>query len=255
LNLKKSSYFYNAASNRNSDEDDDSISSFKIIKKFKPTNIYSFENTNKKLVIKLGSNVGNNRLKPSPQNSLKKMKLIASPDNNDSEYFNSSSIKKPNKPLITLNSYSDSDKNDESLELSNIIILADDSELIRKSVKKLVLKHSEFKKYGIIECNDGIGILSKVASIHEKGKSVGLIITDEHMEYFCGSYAISKLTDLEKQNKIKKIFKVSLTAFVDEENKNNIFSKGAHMVLSKPLSLKDLDDVYVKYNDFLLNNF
>lgn len=131
------------------------------------------------------------------------------------------------------------------------ILIADDSETIRKAVIRLLLKNDYFKSnFEFIECSDGCDILSKVIEDQIKGGRIKIIITDENMEFLNGSQAIEILRNLEFQNKITSIFVTSLTAFVDEESKKNIIEKGANIVLNKPLNniqLELLKSIYISH--------
>ena len=107
----------------------------------------------------------------------------------------------------------------------------------------MLLNNTKIKDYDIIEGTDGIDILKEIISDQANGNKIKLIITDENMEYMCGSSAISLVREFEKQNKIQKYFICSLTAFEDTETKKDIINKGADIVLSKPISAKVLDNL------------
>lgn len=124
------------------------------------------------------------------------------------------------------------------------ILIVDDTETIRKSLKRLLLKNARIEnEFEIIEAKDGIDMLNKVMLDQTEGNRIKMIITDEHMEYMSGSTAVSIIRQLEKESKVHNIYIASLTAFTDEETRNNILNKGVDKVFMKPMSalyLKDL---------------
>lgn len=122
------------------------------------------------------------------------------------------------------------------------IIVADDTDSIRKSIRKLLLKNSKIlTDFEIIEVKDGIEILNQIVSDQTEGNKIKMIITDENMEYMSGSAAISILKNLEKDSKIKSVYIASLTAFDSEDTKNSILNKGADIVLKKPIEFSELN--------------
>lgn len=125
------------------------------------------------------------------------------------------------------------------------ILVCDDSNTLRKSVKNLILSNKEISSlYEVIECYDGADMLIKI--IEDQGNNlIEIIITDENMEYMCGSTAICILREWEILRKIKKVYIISLTAFVDEFTLSNIKQKGADIVINKPLSQSILSDLYI----------
>ena len=138
----------------------------------------------------------------------------------------------------------------------NMILVVDDSKTLIKAVIKLLRTNKFFNdNFRTIEGSDGIDILKYLMDDQINGSRIKLVITDENMEYLCGSSAISIIRDLQLHNKMKDIFIVSLTAFIDEENISNIMKKGADLVLSKPLNLNQIESIMTNYtNSLLLNN-
>ncbi len=121
--------------------------------------------------------------------------------------------------------------------LPDTLIICDDSSLIRQSLKLILIQIPEVVlKYNIIECRDGIEILMKMIDDQVEGNRIKAILTDENMEYMNGSESIKILKRLESNNKIKKCYYFSITAFEDEATKNNIKSAGIEEILSKPPS-------------------
>lgn len=131
-----------------------------------------------------------------------------------------------------------------------VIIVVDDSISLRKSVINLLKKLSQFSDFEFIECCDGIETLHLVFINQTENRSIEIIVTDENMEYMCGSSTIKLLRNLEANNKIPKIFMVSLTAFVDDTSISYIKSSGANMVLPKPLTNDLAVMIYKSYDLF-----
>ncbi len=67
------------------------------------------------------------------------------------------------------------------------------------------------------------------------------------MEYMPGSKAFGLLKQLENMKKIKKIPKISLTAFSDESTLNEIRQKGCDKIVNKPITLNTLKDIYTTF--------
>ena len=131
-----------------------------------------------------------------------------------------------------------------------IILLVDDSDTLRTAAHNLLKDTNISKDYKIIEGRDGVDILSEVINDQSQGRRIRMIISDENMEYICGSQAFTIIKNLEKLNKIGKIILVSLTAYVDDESRNTIIRSGADLVLHKPLNKKALIEAY---NSLILN--
>ena len=125
------------------------------------------------------------------------------------------------------------------------ILVCDDSHTLRKAVTNLITnKTNMFNDFDVVECYDGVDMLNKIVEDQLNGNLIKIIITDENMEYMIGSDAIGIISEWERLNKIKKIFIVSLTAFIDENNINIIKSKGADIVFHKPLTVSILKDIF-----------
>lgn len=189
-----------------------------------------------------------NKLKNSSNITINSNKEINTKNTNNKEYNTAKAINIKRSTKNNLNLISETSNND-LISLSNKprILIVDDSEFIRKAVHYLISKSLLFKDFLIIEGKDGIDILNYVIEDQAQGSFIKIIITDENMEYFSGSYAISLLRKLERNKKIKRIFVVSLTAFIDEDNRKNILEKGADMIVAKPLSNAMLKSIYDKY--------
>ena len=67
------------------------------------------------------------------------------------------------------------------------------------------------------------------------------------MEFMSGSNAIGLLREFENQNKIKPLFIASLTAFNDDETQNYIIKCGADIVITKPISMVQINELMEIY--------
>lgn len=138
------------------------------------------------------------------------------------------------------------------------ILIVDDSETIRNSLCNILLQNKIVKsEYEVLQGQDGIDILNHVMIDQSKGNKLRLIITDENMEYLNGSKAISLVRELEAQNKVKRVFIISLTAFSDDETTKFIKKSGADLVYPKPLTKQQIDTIIIDIhnaNDKLLKS-
>lgn len=127
------------------------------------------------------------------------------------------------------------------------IIVADDSSTLRRSVICMLKKLPQYSEFDFVECSDGIQVLNTVFDYQLTNREISIIITDENMEYMCGSTAIKILRDLESHKKIKSLYIVSLTAFADETTLSQILSMGSNMVIGKPLNKELAVSILSKY--------
>jgi CheY-like chemotaxis protein len=119
---------------------------------------------------------------------------------------------------------------------------------MRKSVVNLFLQRSNFlENFEIIEGLDGIDILYLIKNDQTLLNSIFLIISDENMEYLCGSEAFKILVNFEKLKKIKKTVKISLTAFSDPDTLTEMKNNGSDEIFQKPISLANINSIYDKY--------
>ena len=126
-----------------------------------------------------------------------------------------------------------------------IIIVCDDSNLIRKSTINLMESIQEVKsKYNIISCYDGAEVLLKIIDDQSNGNLIKIVFLDEQMDYLNGSQTVSLIKNFQKEKKIKSCFFVSISAFDDDNIKESLIEKGFDMVLQKPLNLKSLTECF-----------
>ena len=104
----------------------------------------------------------------------------------------------------------------------------------------------KIEDYLIIEGSDGIDLINIVKN--DKGNKIKCILLDENMEYLNGSETVKILRKLEEKNVINKYNYVSVTAFDDQETKNNIIKSGINSILSKPCTKSSLINVVKKLN-------
>ena len=125
------------------------------------------------------------------------------------------------------------------------ILVIDDHKFVRNSIVNLiknVLKVLQIKNAEIIEGCDGIELLNIV--MKDKNNLIKYIFTDENMMFLNGSEAVRLIRKLEQDEKIKNYKIVSITAFDDEETKNNILKSGMNKILPKPCLKSDLLNIF-----------
>ncbi len=119
-------------------------------------------------------------------------------------------------------------------------MIVDDNKFIRESlpvlVKNILKSYNKINEYEVIEGSDGVDILSVLIDDQKNNNLVKCIITDENTEYINGSDAVTIIRKLEKENKLKQVFIVSISAFEDEYYKNKIIDSGVDCIMSKPCS-------------------
>ncbi len=137
---------------------------------------------------------------------------------------------------------------------NDIILIVEDNKYLRNSVCLLTtnyLLHNKSLNFEVISCNDGIDMLHLIKNDRELfTNKIKIIITDENMDYMCGSTAIKLIRELEYCKKIERIFISSLTAFSDDESIKSILSKGANMIIEKPLTNNKLDLLFENFIKF-----
>lgn len=163
---------------------------------------------------------------------------------NNSLSFNTNT--KPNECNVNLNNSYVSNKFILPTKSNRMqVLVVDDSKPLRKSVVNLLKKDKYFKdNFEFIEGFDGVDLLKYVIDDQFRGNKIKLVITDENMEYMCGSSAIKIIKDLENNKKLNFVYVISLTAFSDDYNKDYILKTGANLVINKPLKLSDINLIH-----------
>ena len=145
-------------------------------------------------------------------------------------------------------------KSEDLINLANkdCILIVEDNDQIRKACSSVLSKYIFKNKldYCIVDCSDGVDMLYILRKDQENQNKIKIIITDENMEYMCGSTAIAIIRELEKFNKLKRRFISSLTAFTDENTIQMIKRKGSDVIIDKPLNSDKIDSLFQNYNAF-----
>ena len=116
------------------------------------------------------------------------------------------------------------------------IIIIDDSEPLRKSIRNMVKSYNKIQNiFDIVEGDDGIDLLNYLKTNQNAFFKISIVFMDENMEYLNGNETIKIIRKLEKENKFKKTKIVSVTAFSDDQNTEQISKAGADMVITKPI--------------------
>lgn len=120
------------------------------------------------------------------------------------------------------------------------VLIVEDVPFISQTIKVLlesVFENNE-KDINVIQCFDGVDMLSEVIKDHKEGNLIDFIITDENMDFVNGTVAIELLRKLESENRIKVPLIVSSTteAFIERRLKDLKVEK----ILPKPIHLNHL---------------
>jgi len=102
------------------------------------------------------------------------------------------------------------------------------------------------KNFDIVEGRDGLDILNFVIEDNKNFNSIKCIFTDEVMDYIDGSRTIELLKNMENNNKIKKIFTISVLNAEEELHKETIISRGADFIVNRPLIITDFEKILDK---------
>ena len=116
--------------------------------------------------------------------------------------------------------------------------------------KVLIVDDEEDIREVLAEFCELLGAVSITASSGLEGFQIfqkekfDLIITDLKMPDMDGFKFVDKIRKEDKNVPI-----VIVSGFIDEENKNKIFRKGANFYLEKPFKIKDLKEIFNKINN------
>ena len=135
-------------------------------------------------------------------------------------------------------------KNSLKISGKNIILLADDNQLILDSNRNIIKKCLEELdlEFDIILCNDGVDVVKHILDTNIN-KYIKIIITDENMEVLNGSETINLVRKLESRNFLTKLYCISVTCQEDRNFVNNILSAGANYIVHKPLSKSAIKNI------------
>jgi CheY-like chemotaxis protein len=128
------------------------------------------------------------------------------------------------------------------------ILIVDDNRYNRKILRNALLEANKnlAKNFDIVEGRDGLDILNFVVEDKKNFNSIKCIFTDEVMDYIDGSRTIELLKHMESNNKILKIFTISVLNMEDEGLMEIIKARGADYILKKPLVNRDLEVIIEK---------
>ena len=186
----------------------------------------------------------------------------------EDEYFNDSSttlkmseIALNASPNLNIDNSEEMNGNNSISSIRPInILIADDEELIRNSMRRSLIEYANKKAISImiIEASDGLEILYYVYNGAVKGTSrstrskeasspkIDFIISDENMMFYTGKKTAKKLTKLENALSIKHIPFYLSSAFSFQ----CIKSSGVNVdgVFHKPLISSDLEVIFHNFN-------
>jgi len=90
----------------------------------------------------------------------------------------------------------------------------------------------------VVQCFDGVDLLSQVLNDQKNGNLIDFVICDENMDFINGTEAITLLRKLEKEKRIKIPYIVSSTT--EEFIHDKLSSLGVTKILSKPINKNSL---------------
>ena len=189
------------------------------------------------------------------RNNYLSLSQIDLKNNKDLNKFNSKSFKIKSKQIIK--------KEDVFIEEINIItdknilindknvfwiLLIDDEKLIRESEINVINKYLKNKNilYHIEECTDGIEGLNKIHQGTITGIKYDIIITDETMNFFKGSFTANIIKNLIKDGIIYDI-KIYIVTSYQKENLNYLINQGIYKIYSKPLNMMIVKNIFDEY--------
>jgi CheY-like chemotaxis protein len=140
-------------------------------------------------------------------------------------------------------SQSESKLNDLAPDLR--VLLVDDEILIRKSLTRYFNKIGDEKKIfiDIREAENGFESLCVIYNYYVEGKKFDIVIIDETMPLIKGSMVIELLKNCIRDQSMENIFIMSYTSYDSSDKKEYILSKGADMIVTKPINFKDFSEI------------
>ena len=178
-----------------------------------------------KTIINNAFNVDFNRLNSSHSYNIIKQQSI-----NSINSFHSSSIRRGS---------TDSNRLNNMLAPKPILIICDDSELIRNSIKKVFYSIDNLDRlYGIDLCYDGIQVIMKIVEDQNNGNFIKAVFIDENMDYLNGRETVKILKNMIEESKIKKVYFISISA----NDENEFDSSDYDFCLAKPINKIKLNE-------------
>jgi len=146
---------------------------------------------------------------------------------------------------------------DDSLEAESVIIdfkkylrilVVDDESLIRRSQITLIKKFSKREKINVFvdEACDGADCLFKIYNNYLNGFYYDLILTDETMNFMNGLLTTKIIKSLIKANIINSLKIIMVTSYEVTVIENADSNNDIDFIISKPLSMNDLEIIFRK---------
>lgn len=120
----------------------------------------------------------------------------------------------------------------------SIIILIDDNEIINSSNRKILnyIINEYNLDYDILLGADGLDMIKIALNLDKRYELIKCIFTDENMDYFNGSEAISFIRKYEKMRNFEKTKIITLTCHEDVKIQETILNAGSDLILTKPVT-------------------
>lgn len=182
-------------------------------------------------------------------------------DKNKTERFD----KENNKNITTNTEQNIEEKNSIKKNLSNqldyqikfdserIILIVDDEEIIRNSLKRFFKKiNSETKNkicYKIYEASNGLEAICVVYNLYINNHLIDFVITDEMMPIIKGSSMISFFKKLANENNFYDLTFISYTSYSGSNLLEKIERAGAEYVMNKPIEYNQLKNLLIKLEE------
>jgi len=191
----------------------------------------------------------NNLIYESENSSLRKNKTLNNKRKSSNNNLKEANSKEEIKKVLDKKDLTISEKQIENFNsIKYQILVVDDNKTLRQSlisvISKFLKKRNLSKFYEIIECSDGVDILSYLVKDQAENNKIKCVITDENMEYMNGSEAIKILKNFENDNKIKPVVLAMISSF-DIQYMENYFNVGDEIYfLPKPCNEKNFEEFF-----------
>jgi signal transduction histidine kinase/CheY-like chemotaxis protein len=127
------------------------------------------------------------------------------------------------------------------------VLIVDDEVITRMSTIRLIDKFCNTYSINVnfIEANDGIECLYNYYECLRSGKKISLIISDQYMDYMNGTYCAKTIFEITRSKNVTPVPFFLVTAF---ESFVNEVDSGIDGIYTKPLTKKNLEDMFLKTN-------
>jgi hypothetical protein len=233
--------------NDNNDKSDKSKYSNKDIKENNFNNDNNFDILNNKEIkipLNNSNNINNINLVSNRESHVDNlMNKIGNESFNKNSRINVSSYEK-DKTIINYERFLD------NRFIDVIILVVDDEKLIRQSNINLIKKHFIDMDVNLLicECEDGFDCLYTIYRFKKKGIEFNYIITDQTMNYICGTVLSDIIKILKINGVIKDINMYMLTSYSSKIIKNN---SNFIEIFCKPLKKRHLETMFSHLNEDL----